>query len=186
MFNFFNYVSVRSKNFHLSVHLCRALTGLSVLLALSKRKQKASASFLGDPQSFCRLNQTHGLSPRLILRRLHHVGAPPASLIAQGLTRVELTPEEPLSCRRIAVPASSHRRGTQSVKRRCRAKYGSCYTLLIIRLKMIPYYFAPPKLRLWVAGGCSLDFLFRFASRQNEKQGGRRVRINEPYLFAKP
>jgi hypothetical protein len=25
---------------------------------------------------------------------------------------------------------------------------------------MIPYYFAPPKLRLWVAGGCSLDFCF--------------------------
>ncbi|EGJ99890.1 hypothetical protein HMPREF9455_03763 [Dysgonomonas gadei ATCC BAA-286] len=34
---------------------------------------------------------------------------------------------------------------------------------------MIPYYFAPPELRFWVAGGCSLDFLFRFASRQNEK-----------------
>jgi hypothetical protein len=41
---------------------------------------------------------------------------------------------------------------------------------------MTPYYFAPPKLRFWVAGGCSLDFLFRFASRQNEKHASRRVR----------
>ena len=101
--------------------------------------------------------------------------------VTSRLTHVELKPEEPLSCCRIAVPASSRRRGTQSVKRRCRAKYGSCYTRLIIQLKMTPYYFAPPKLRFWVAGGCSLDFLFRFASRQNEKQDGRRVRKIEQF-----
>jgi hypothetical protein len=41
---------------------------------------------------------------------------------------------------------------------------------------MNPYYFAPPKLRFWVAEGRRLDFLFRFASRQNEKQADRRVR----------
>gem|GEM_PF-4262330 len=127
------------------------------------------------------------------------MGAPYLKLTAL-LTHVRLKPEEPLSCRRIAIPASSRRRGTQSVKRRCRAKYGSCYTLLIIRLKMIPYYFAPPKLRLWAAGGCSLDFLFRFASRQNELersgienrrsqigvsqiQDGRRVRENERLIY---
>ncbi|WP_296938775.1 hypothetical protein [uncultured Dysgonomonas sp.] len=75
------HISVLCKNFYLSVHLYRALPGLSFLLALPKRKQKASASFLGDPQSVCRLNQTNGLSPRLILRRLHRVGTPPAELM---------------------------------------------------------------------------------------------------------
>ena len=117
----------------------------------------------------------------------HPTGTPSIKLTAQADARVTKA-GEPLSCRRIAIPASSRRRGTQSVKRRCRAKYGSCYTLLIIRLKMISYYFAPPKLRFWVAGGCSLDFLFRFASRQNEKQDDRRVRKNRTiylnYRFA--
>ena len=73
--------------------------------------------------------------------------------VTSRLTHVWPEPEEPLSCRRAAIPASPRRRGTQSVKRRCRAKYGCCYTRLIIRLKMIPYYFAPPELRFWVAGG---------------------------------
>ncbi|WP_296938625.1 hypothetical protein [uncultured Dysgonomonas sp.] len=62
-------------------HYCRALPGLSFLLALPKRKQKASASFLGDPQSVCRLKVTNGLSPRPFLRRLHRVGAPPVELM---------------------------------------------------------------------------------------------------------
>ncbi|EGK01343.1 hypothetical protein HMPREF9455_02371 [Dysgonomonas gadei ATCC BAA-286] len=146
------------------------------ILALPKTNQKASASFLGDPKPFRRLNQTHGLSPRLILRRLQRIGYPACVANAQGLTHVGLKHEKPLFCRRIAVTASSRRRGTQSVKRRCRAKYGSCYTRLIIQLKMNPYYFAPPKLRFWVAEGRRLDFLFRFASRQNEKQADRRVR----------
>ncbi|NDV97235.1 hypothetical protein D0T84_20350 [Dysgonomonas sp. 521] len=37
---------------------CRALPGLSLLLALPKRRQKASASSLGDPPTACRLNGT--------------------------------------------------------------------------------------------------------------------------------
>ncbi|NDV95027.1 hypothetical protein D0T84_08865 [Dysgonomonas sp. 521] len=37
---------------------CRALPGLSFLLALPKRKQKASALSLGDPPTACRLNGT--------------------------------------------------------------------------------------------------------------------------------
>ncbi|NDV96891.1 hypothetical protein D0T84_18550 [Dysgonomonas sp. 521] len=37
---------------------CRALPGLPFLLALPKRKQKASASSLGDPPTACRLNGT--------------------------------------------------------------------------------------------------------------------------------
>ncbi|NDV94932.1 hypothetical protein D0T84_08380, partial [Dysgonomonas sp. 521] len=37
---------------------CRALPGLSFLLALAKRKQKASALSLGDPPTACRLNGT--------------------------------------------------------------------------------------------------------------------------------
>ncbi|HMM02148.1 MULTISPECIES: hypothetical protein [unclassified Dysgonomonas] len=65
-------------NFRLEAlaHYCRALPGLSFLLALPKRKQKASASFLGDPQSVCLLKVTNGLSPRLFLRRLYRVGFP--------------------------------------------------------------------------------------------------------------
>ncbi|WP_419032514.1 hypothetical protein [Dysgonomonas gadei] len=47
-------------------------------MALPKSKQKASASFLGDPQPFCRLKVTNGLSPRPFLRQLHRVGTPPA------------------------------------------------------------------------------------------------------------
>ncbi|GAB6010361.1 hypothetical protein [Dysgonomonas reticulitermitis] len=57
-------------------HYCRALPGLSLLLALPKSKQKASASSLGDPQPVCRLKGTNGLSPRPFLRRLHRVGSP--------------------------------------------------------------------------------------------------------------
>ncbi|NDV95094.1 hypothetical protein D0T84_09200 [Dysgonomonas sp. 521] len=37
---------------------CRALPGLSLLLALPKRKQKASALSLGDPPTAGRLNGT--------------------------------------------------------------------------------------------------------------------------------
>ncbi|WP_296942070.1 hypothetical protein [uncultured Dysgonomonas sp.] len=62
-------------------HLCRALPGLSFLLALLKRKQKASAKFLSDPQSVCRLKGTNGLLPHPFLRRLHRVGTPPAELM---------------------------------------------------------------------------------------------------------
>ncbi|WP_044215348.1 hypothetical protein [Dysgonomonas gadei] len=40
-----------------------------------------------------------------------------------------------------------------------------------------PFDSTPPATD-WVPGGCSLDFLFRFASRQNEKQAGWRVRKN--------
>ncbi|WP_255495152.1 hypothetical protein [Dysgonomonas sp. 521] len=57
---------------------CRALPGLPSLLALPKRKQKASASSLGDPPTACRLKGTNGLSPHPFLRRLHRVGTPPA------------------------------------------------------------------------------------------------------------
>ncbi|WP_419033274.1 hypothetical protein [Dysgonomonas gadei] len=53
-------------------------------MALPKSKQKASASFLGDPQPICRLKVTNGLSPSPFLRRLHRVGAPPASLMRKG------------------------------------------------------------------------------------------------------
>ncbi|WP_296938155.1 hypothetical protein [uncultured Dysgonomonas sp.] len=60
--------------FYDKAHYCRALLGLSFLLALPKRKQKASAKFLGDPQSVCRLKVTNRLSPRPFLRRLHCVG----------------------------------------------------------------------------------------------------------------
>ncbi|SBW05163.1 hypothetical protein [uncultured Dysgonomonas sp.] len=60
---------------------CRAFPGLSLLLALPKSKQKASAKFLGDPQSVCRLKGTNGLSPRHFQRRLHRVGTPPAKLM---------------------------------------------------------------------------------------------------------
>ncbi|WP_296938544.1 hypothetical protein [uncultured Dysgonomonas sp.] len=60
---------------------CRALPGLSSLLALPKSKQKASAKFFGDPQSACRLIVTNGLSPHHHLRLLHRVGAPPAELM---------------------------------------------------------------------------------------------------------
>ncbi|WP_255495468.1 hypothetical protein [Dysgonomonas sp. 521] len=44
-------------------------------MALPKRKQKASASFLGDPPTACRLKGINGLSPHPFLRRLHRVGA---------------------------------------------------------------------------------------------------------------
>jgi len=87
------------------------------------------------------------------------MGAPYLKLTAL-LTHVRLKPGEPLSCRRIAIPASSRRRGTQSVKRRCRAKYGSCYTLLIIRLKMIPYYFAHRSCGFGSPGDAALIFCF--------------------------
>ena len=92
------------------------------ILALPKTNQKASTPLLGDPKPFRRLNQTHGLSPRLILRRLQRIGYPACVTYAQGLTHAELKPEKTQSCRRIAVMASFRRRGTQSVKRRCRAK----------------------------------------------------------------
>ena len=62
-------------------HYCRALPGLSFLLALPKSKQKASAKSLSDPQSVCRPKVTNGLSPRPFLRRLHRVGTPPAELM---------------------------------------------------------------------------------------------------------
>ncbi|WP_419033351.1 hypothetical protein [Dysgonomonas gadei] len=91
-------------------------------MALPKTNQKASAPLLGDPKPFCRLNQTNGLSPRLILRRLQRIGYPACVTNAQGLTHAGLKPEKTQSCRRIAITASSLRRGTQSVKRRCRAK----------------------------------------------------------------
>ena len=68
-------------NLDASVYCCRALPDLSLLLALPKSKQKASASFLGDPQPFCRLKVTNGLSPRPFPRRLLRVGAPPAELM---------------------------------------------------------------------------------------------------------
>ena len=76
-------------------HYCRALPGLSFLLALPKRKQKASASFdltprplqrEREPQSVCLLKVTHGLSPRLFLRRLYRVGFPACVTNAQRLT----------------------------------------------------------------------------------------------------
>ncbi|WP_324354123.1 hypothetical protein [Dysgonomonas sp.] len=44
-------------------------------MALPKSKQKASASFLGDLSTVCRLKVTNGLSPSLFLRRLHRTGA---------------------------------------------------------------------------------------------------------------
>ncbi|SBW04292.1 hypothetical protein KL86DYS1_30801 [uncultured Dysgonomonas sp.] len=69
-----------------SAQSCRALPGLTFLLALPKRKQKASAKFLGDPKSFCRLNQTNGLSPRLILRRPQRIGCPACVTNARPLT----------------------------------------------------------------------------------------------------
>ncbi|HMM02068.1 MULTISPECIES: hypothetical protein [unclassified Dysgonomonas] len=53
-------------------------------MALPKSKQKASAPFLGDPQPFCRLKGTNGLSPNPFLRRLHRVGTPPAELMRRG------------------------------------------------------------------------------------------------------
>ncbi|GAB6008383.1 hypothetical protein [Dysgonomonas reticulitermitis] len=83
-------------------HYCRALSGLSLLLALPKSKQKASASSLGDPQPVCRLKGTNGLSPRPFLRRLHRVGAPPAELM-----RGKLTHDKRLPCRASAVPLAS-------------------------------------------------------------------------------
>ncbi|EGK01303.1 hypothetical protein HMPREF9455_02495 [Dysgonomonas gadei ATCC BAA-286] len=88
------------------------------ILALPKTNQKASAPFLGDPQPICRLKVTNGLSPRPFAP----CGCPACVTNAQGLTHVGLKHENTLSCRRIAIPASFHRRGTQSVKRRCRAK----------------------------------------------------------------
>ncbi|MDR2004243.1 MAG: hypothetical protein LBQ74_14530 [Prevotella sp.] len=63
---------------------CRALPGLSSLLALPKSKQKASASFdltprplqrEREPKPVCRLKVTNGLSPRPFLSRLHRTGA---------------------------------------------------------------------------------------------------------------
>ena len=45
-------LSVLGKNFYHSVQACRALPGLSSLLALPKSKQKASAPLLGDPKPF--------------------------------------------------------------------------------------------------------------------------------------
>ena len=74
MLDFFNHISVLCKNFHLSVHLCRALPGLSFLLALPKTNQKASASFLGYLSTVCRLKVTNGLSSSPFLRRLHRTG----------------------------------------------------------------------------------------------------------------
>ncbi|SBV92491.1 conserved hypothetical protein [uncultured Dysgonomonas sp.] len=59
---------------------------MSLLLALPKSKQKASAKFLGDPKPFCRLNQTNGLMPRLILRRLQRIGCPSYVTNARPLT----------------------------------------------------------------------------------------------------
>ncbi|WP_296939094.1 hypothetical protein [uncultured Dysgonomonas sp.] len=50
-------------------------------MASPKSKQKASAKFLGDPQSACRLKGTNGLSPRPFPPRLHRVGTPPAELM---------------------------------------------------------------------------------------------------------
>ena len=69
------HISVLRKNFYLSVQTCRALPGLSSLLALPKSKQKASASFLGDLSTVCRLKVTNGLSPRPFPRRLYRTGA---------------------------------------------------------------------------------------------------------------
>ena len=60
--------------------------GLFFILALPKTKQKASASFLSDPQSACRLKGTNGLSPRPFLYRLLRVGTPPAELMHRMLT----------------------------------------------------------------------------------------------------
>ncbi len=77
MFCFSNPISVLCKNFYHSVQVCRALPGLSSLLALPKSKQKASATSLADPQPACRLKGTNGLSPSPFLRRLHRVGTPP-------------------------------------------------------------------------------------------------------------
>ncbi|WP_296939484.1 hypothetical protein [uncultured Dysgonomonas sp.] len=45
------------------------------ILALPKTNQKASASFLGDLSTVCRLKGTNGLSPHPFLRRLHRTGA---------------------------------------------------------------------------------------------------------------
>ncbi|WP_324354738.1 hypothetical protein [Dysgonomonas sp.] len=45
------------------------------ILALPKTNQKASAPFLGDLSTVCRLKVTNGLSPSLFLRRLHRTGA---------------------------------------------------------------------------------------------------------------
>ncbi|GAB6009320.1 hypothetical protein [Dysgonomonas reticulitermitis] len=76
MYYDFMYIIILSNIFYSLDHHCRALPGLSLLLALPKSKQKASASSLGDPQPVCRLKVTNGLSPRPFLRRLHRVGAP--------------------------------------------------------------------------------------------------------------
>ncbi|WP_296937976.1 hypothetical protein [uncultured Dysgonomonas sp.] len=80
----FHHISILCRNFYHSVQACRALPGLPSLLALPKSKQKASASFLGDPQPVYRLKGTNGLSPRPFLSRLHRVGTPPASLMRRG------------------------------------------------------------------------------------------------------
>ncbi|WP_296942909.1 hypothetical protein [uncultured Dysgonomonas sp.] len=45
------------------------------ILALPKTNQKASASFLGDLSTVCRLKVTNGLSPSSFPRRLLRTGA---------------------------------------------------------------------------------------------------------------
>ena len=86
MFYYLKRINVLCNNFYVLARYCRALPGLSSLLALPKSKQKASAPFLGDPKPFCRLNQTHGLSPRLILRHLQRIGYPACGTNARPLT----------------------------------------------------------------------------------------------------
>ncbi|EGJ99382.1 hypothetical protein [Dysgonomonas gadei] len=56
----------------ISTSLCFVRT---FILALPKTNQKASAPFLGDLSTACRLKGTNGLSPRPFLSRLHRTGA---------------------------------------------------------------------------------------------------------------
>ncbi|WP_296938631.1 hypothetical protein [uncultured Dysgonomonas sp.] len=79
-------------------HYCRALPGLPSLLALPKSKQKASAKFLGDLSTACRLKVTNGLSPRPFLRRLHWTGARLRNQCASADAIVRQSPFENKIC----------------------------------------------------------------------------------------
>ncbi|NDV97200.1 hypothetical protein D0T84_20170 [Dysgonomonas sp. 521] len=58
MFFYFLHKGYPRQNTLAVAPYCRALPGLSLLLALPKRRQKASALSLGDPPTACRLNGT--------------------------------------------------------------------------------------------------------------------------------
>ncbi|NDV77426.1 hypothetical protein D0T57_00375 [Dysgonomonas sp. 511] len=86
------------------------------LLALPKRKQKASASFLGDLSTACRLKGINGLSPH-----------PSDALNRNATMRQKLFCNSCLASAR----AISFAYGVPTRCRRRRMKWGRCYTTLL-------------------------------------------------------